>query len=59
MNVATMIQMALGLFRTVQAEGIGGAAPAKKVRKIGYGDGLRAAITAKQLDALNRKRAKH
>lgn len=58
MSIASKLLQALGLFTTkahpitlVKQEGIGGAAP-KKVRKIGYGDNLRAARTAKQLAAI-------
>lgn len=61
-NIAQKIQIALGLFTTkahpIQlAEGIGGAAPAKKARKVGYGESLRNHFAAKRLQALNSKKA--
>ena len=51
MNIAQIIQQALGLF-TTKAHPVVLAAPVPKVRKIGYGETLRAARTAKQREAL-------
>jgi hypothetical protein len=60
MNAAQMFHMAMGFFRKVEATvPLTTNAPVvkhKKVRKIGYGEAIRAVYAAKRKDVLDAKR---